>query len=70
MKKQKPFFAKFLENQITEQQSELLKGGDCLNTHQLFTRKYPSDWEDSMTHVLNDVDLNMTKKAPSDCEDE
>jgi hypothetical protein len=60
MKNKKPFFAKFLENQISEIEIAKLKGGCIDDLHDLTTRKAPSDWEE---------DMSMTKKAPSDCED-
>jgi hypothetical protein len=42
MKKQKPFFAKFLENQFTAEEAMQVKGGDDFTT-----MKYPSDQEDN-----------------------
>jgi hypothetical protein len=70
MKKQ-PFFARFLENQISERETAGLKAG-CLpdDLHSTTTRKAPSDWEDDCP-LLNPRELigTATHKAPSDNED-
>jgi len=77
MKNQKPFFAKFLENQISENETAHVKGGDCIPEVSM-TSKYPSDIEDSgpvitlkfPSDVEDNIDpITVTLKAPSDCED-
>ncbi|EAY24950.1 microviridin/marinostatin family tricyclic proteinase inhibitor [Microscilla marina] len=40
----KPFFAKFLENQVKEESLTNAKGGTCIQT-----RKYPSDSDEYVT---------------------
>ena len=68
MKKPKPFFAKFLENQLCRQQEARLKGGDGHHTD-----KYPSDNEDGDPLIRIRVDIDWpnttTDKYPSDQED-
>jgi len=61
--KRKPFFAEFLENQVSEEQTRSIQGGDTVTSvipDQAQTMKYPSDQEDNP----------QTKKYPSDCEDD
>lgn len=64
----KPFFAKFLENQISQRQTAGVKGGD---EWPMTTDKYPSDNEDGgdITYTLHDIDDYLTKKFPSDAEE-
>jgi hypothetical protein len=72
MNRQKPFFAKFLENQLPDEARNNVKGGDCIPELNTTTRKAPSDWEDGyITNRYQDVDieLEITLKAPSDCEE-
>jgi hypothetical protein len=59
--KQKPFFAKFLENQLQESTSGEVKGGDCCPPDIQTTLKNPSDMEEDIPMA--------THKAPSDCEE-
>ena len=60
MKKQKPFFAKFMESQFSNEEAKNVKGGDpgnACNTPAALhnpncppifvTLKFPSDWEDN-----------------------
>jgi hypothetical protein len=72
MKKKKPFFARFLDNQITEQQKARVKGGDDWPFGPT-TDKYPSDNEDGgdISFPRNDIDLHdlTTRKYPSDWEE-
>jgi hypothetical protein len=78
MKKQKPFFAKFLENQFSAEEAKDIKGGDDL----IVTLKYPSDNEDggdpgpgnacntpAAVHNPNCPPIFVTLKFPSDSED-
>jgi hypothetical protein len=63
MKKQ-PFFAKFLENQFSEETTKNLKGGcHCLPE---ITLKAPSDQEDGENPLVT----YQTMKAPSDQEED
>lgn len=62
MKKQKPFFARFLEDQLSESTSSSIVGG--------ITQKYPSDIEDVVTmRIGNDLIEPQTQKYPSDSEE-
>lgn len=56
----KPFFAKFLENQVSEDAASAVQGGG--NT----TLKYPSDSEDSYPTTKPSKDVVVTMKYPSD----
>lgn len=65
----KPFFAKFLENQLSNEEETKIQGGEttkpALDT--LHTLKYPSDSEDSYTKKYpSDNDEAQTMKYPSD----
>lgn len=78
MKNQKPFFAKFLENQFSTEEAKNIKGGDIA-----VTLKYPSDSEDggsndgpgnacntpAAAHNPNCPPIFVTLKFPSDQED-
>jgi hypothetical protein len=80
MKKQQPFFARFLENQLSSGEQRRARGGnpeDCLPDLAM-TLKAPSDLEDSYgitAPALRDIpeeviDLFVqTNKFPSDKED-
>jgi hypothetical protein len=78
MKKQKPFFAKFLENQFSVEEAKNVKGGEPIAV----TLKYPSDAEDgadtgpgnacdtpAAAHNPNCPPIFVTLKFPSDSED-
>ncbi len=52
----KPFFANFLENQVTEKEIEQVKGGLIPGEFPIVTMKYPSD----------DDEGHQTMKYPSD----
>lgn len=72
MKKQnelkKPFFAAFLENQLSPDDAQTVQGGTSnpvLDNAQ--TMKYPSDQED---HTSKATDLEHTMKYPSDGDDD
>jgi hypothetical protein len=58
MKKNKPFFARFLENQHADVHAETVIGGA--------TTKYPSDTDEA---TKPSVDLLQTHKYPSDGDD-
>lgn len=58
----KPFFAKFLENQMSEEASASVQGG----TNTPVTMKYPSDNEDSVPTTSKRTDIVVTMKYPSD----
>ena len=73
----KPFFANFLENQLTENESNAIQGGvSCANVDGDFTRKYPSDSDEDYTEkypsdddedtTLPVNDAYQTMKYPSD----
>lgn len=67
----KPFFAKFLENQMSENESSAVKGGtgeDTSKTTDTYqTLKYPSDSEDGPGGGTNPLkDAEVTLKYPSD----
>ena len=49
----KPFFAKFLENQLSEKSNQNSKGGKP-DMSIGYTQKYPSDGEDHITNALCD----------------
>ena len=69
-KKAKPFFAKFLENQLKQAETEQLKGGN--KSAGYITNAYPSDQEEAFplpTNVLRD-NLAITDKYPSDSDDD
>lgn len=77
MKKTKPFFAKFLENQFSAEEAKEIKGGDEI----AITLKFPSDFEDNSGDPGNPCDgpaaahnpncdpIAITLKFPSDAED-
>jgi len=48
MKKQKPFFAKFMENQFSNEEAKNVKGGEPI-----VTQKFPSDQEDNGADVTH-----------------
>ena len=57
----KPFFARFLENHLTDDKAQEVAGGS------LFTKKYPSDDDEVFTKKYpSDDDEIFTKKYPSD----
>lgn len=58
----KPFFAKFLENQVSEESASVVQGGGGENV----TMKYPSDSEDSNPTTKPSKDIYQTMKYPSD----
>ncbi|MBN9286154.1 MULTISPECIES: microviridin/marinostatin family tricyclic proteinase inhibitor [Flavobacterium] len=66
----KPFFANFLENQLTNEEKNSVQGGDIITlkaTDTLQTLKYPSDNEDGPGPVtVPRYDLLQTMKYPSD----
>ncbi|NHN27925.1 microviridin/marinostatin family tricyclic proteinase inhibitor [Flavobacterium jejuense] len=68
MKKQelkKPFFANFLENQLTKEGSNEVQGGVTSRTEDIYqTLKYPSDSDEDTTKPA--LDLAHTLKYPSD----
>jgi hypothetical protein len=59
----KPFFSKFLENQLSESEEQTVQGGTLV-----VTKKYPSDAEDDST-TKPVADMVQTQKYPSDNED-
>lgn len=64
---QKPFFAAFLEKQLSNSEKARISGGDGTTSilkDQAETQKYPSDQEDDTTHP--DWDCVLTQKYPSD----
>jgi len=68
---QKPFFAAFLENQISRQSAAAVQGGDPVTSvipDQAQTNKYPSDQEDNPTD--KNWDCILTQKYPSDGDDD
>jgi len=69
--RQKPFFAAFLENQLKDQQSRRVQGGDgpvvtSVLSDEVQTMKYPSDQEDNPGTTKPDWDCILTAKYPSD----
>jgi hypothetical protein len=70
----KPFFAKFLENQITSEESSALNGGDGYTKPSkdlAVTLKYPSDDDEAVTMKYpSDDDEAVTLKYPSDGDDD
>ncbi len=74
-KSKKPFFAKFLENQISSEESSSLNGGDGFITTRIkdvaITLKYPSDDDAAVTlKYPSDDDEAVTLKYPSDGDDD
>lgn len=67
----KPFFARFLENQLPETDSHTLQGGQGPGP---VTNKYPSDGDDTQPpitnrEILDIIEPNTTQKIPSDQEE-
>lgn len=64
----KPFFANFLENQMSEQETSAVQGGADTTklTDNVQTMKYPSDSEDGPGGTKPTVDVLVTMKYPSD----
>ncbi len=73
-KSKKPFFAKFLENQISSEESSALNGGDGFTKpvkDVAVTLKYPSDNDEFVTlKYPSDDDEDVTLKYPSDGDDD
>lgn len=72
MKKQelkKPFFANFLENQLSQGESNEVQGGTLTSILKdtAYTLKYPSDSDDDNTNPI--ADTVQTMKYPSDNDD-
>jgi len=63
--KKVPFFAQFLENQITENE---VKGGSHISDKlsDMYTKKYPSDCDEVTSPKL---DIVVTLKYPSDADE-
>ncbi|MFA8435802.1 MAG: microviridin/marinostatin family tricyclic proteinase inhibitor [Marinifilaceae bacterium] len=62
----KPFFAKFLENQISEKENDQTKGGQLIPEQ---TMKFPSDGDENVTLKYpsdDDEGGYQTMKYPSD----
>ncbi len=63
--KKRPFFARFLENQVSEDKMEGTSGGA--------TSKYPSDTDESilgdMLKEKQDIVVKATNKYPSDSDE-
>ncbi|MGH2664295.1 microviridin/marinostatin family tricyclic proteinase inhibitor [Flavobacterium sp.] len=58
----KPFFANFLENQISKEEQTTIQGSAPMQT-----LKYPSDGEDGPGNITKPaVDIAHTMKYPSD----
>lgn len=69
MSKKKPFFANFLENQLSNQESTALQGGNVTkpSADSVVTLKYPSDGEDGPGQPTKPaLDTVVTMKYPSD----
>lgn len=65
-KLKKPFFANFLESQVSEEELKKVNGGT-----DVVTLKFPSDGEDGPGHVTSpNKDLYQTMKYPSDGDEE
>lgn len=69
MEKKKPFFANFLENQLSGEEQNAVQGGagtdKLADTYQ--TLKYPSDQEDGPGGSTKPtLDVVVTMKYPSD----
>ncbi|THF52747.1 microviridin/marinostatin family tricyclic proteinase inhibitor [Flavobacterium supellecticarium] len=66
----KPFFANFLENQMSNEEKSSVQGGDIitLKTSDMYTTlKYPSDNEDGPGVPTSKImDTVVTMKYPSD----
>ncbi|UUC44333.1 microviridin/marinostatin family tricyclic proteinase inhibitor [Flavobacterium cerinum] len=67
----KPFFANFLENQLSNEEKNTVQGGDIITLKtedMLHTLKYPSDNEDGPGGpiTLKSLDMMQTMKYPSD----
>lgn len=67
----KPFFANFLENQLSNEEKNTVQGGDIITlktADTLQTLKYPSDNEDGPGGpiTLKSLDMMQTMKYPSD----
>lgn len=73
--KKKPFFAAFLENQLSDKTSHGIQGGSTISTAAVgedddnYTNKYPSDCEDDGA-TKPTADVSHTMKYPSDGDDE
>lgn len=66
----KPFFANFLESQLTKEESNEVQGGakvTSISEDVAHTLKYPSDSDDDTTSPLSDQVHTM--KHPSDSDD-
>jgi hypothetical protein len=70
-KEKKPFFAKYLESQRKQVvQAAIVGGATKPALDNIFTDKYPSDWDDNVTDKYpSDDDEYQTDKYPSDHED-
>ena len=70
MSKKKPFFANFLENQLSNQETTALQGGAATTgvlSDSAQTMKYPSDSEDGPGGSTKPaLDVVVTMKYPSD----
>jgi len=68
MSKKKPFFANFLENQLSNQETTALQGGATSTlSDSAQTLKYPSDSEDGPGGQTKPaLDTVVTMKYPSD----
>ena len=69
MSKKKPFFANFLENQLSNQETTALQGGGTTTSlsDSAQTMKYPSDGEDGPGGSTKPaLDEAQTMKYPSD----
>jgi len=68
----KPFFANFLENQMSNEEKSTVQGGDIITLKTAdtiyVTLKYPSDNEDGPGPIVTSKNLDMmqTMKYPSD----
>lgn len=62
----KPFFARYLEGQIPEEEQKTVTGGKISFA---LTKKYPSDVEAVTLKYPSDADEVVTLKYPSDGDD-
>ncbi|MEO8517103.1 MAG: microviridin/marinostatin family tricyclic proteinase inhibitor [Flavobacterium sp.] len=67
----KPFFANFLENQISKDEQNIVQGGATTSvlSDNAQTMKYPSDSEDSSGVTKPIYDTAQTMKYPSDSDE-
>ena len=68
----KPFFANFLENQISKDEQNAVQGGaTSVLTDNVQTMKYPSDSEDGPENPTKPIyDTAQTMKYPSDSDED